>query len=288
MVCLFLPYARQSGQPSIPHLLTNRALDSQNDSTFIPASEKPWFIWLFGWIVTWLFHRHFSKVHVDLNYTPTQGTQTLYYLNHTSWWDGLIPLYLKQRYLHQPSRAMMEDRQMRQYRFFRWIGAFSVHLHDPRAAIPSLRYAVESLKRPGSCLFIYPEGAISPPSDSLPTFKNGIGWIVHNTRRERLALDVVPVSVFIHTMRRSKPECHIRVGTPVDPGLLNPEAVHGEGTGKTTADREGDATGAATKAEDVARKKSLVGTSDAQRITLDLHARLEQDVRTLIRDASVE
>ena len=55
---------------------------------------------------------------------------------------------------------MMEDKQMHEHGLFKRIGAFSVNLENPRSAVRSLRYAVESMKRPHSSLFIYPEGRI--------------------------------------------------------------------------------------------------------------------------------
>jgi chlorobactene lauroyltransferase len=169
------------------------------------------FIFIFDYYVRSLFRRRFKNILIDQQYQPSEESKTIYYLNHTSWWDGLIPLLLNQKLFRQKARAMMEDKQMHQHRFFSKIGAFSVNLENPRSAVKSLRYAVESMQRPNACLFIYPEGKIVPFTGSRPTFKKGLGWISNQCPDT----DVVPVGICIHTARYDKPELYIRIGEPV-------------------------------------------------------------------------
>lgn len=105
----------------------------------------------------------------------------------------------------------MEDKQMREHSFFKKIGAFSVNLENPRSSIHSLRYAVDSMNRPNSSLFIYPEGRIVPFSSKKPSFKPGMGWIAKQCPQ----VDVVPIGIYIHTARHDKPELFIRIGKTV-------------------------------------------------------------------------
>ncbi|MFN1833811.1 lysophospholipid acyltransferase family protein [Balneola sp. MJW-20] len=157
------------------------------------------------------FNRNFEEVWVRMDYKPTKGSRTVYFLNHHSWWDGLIPLYLNKKYFHQKARAIMEDTQMVEYGFFSKIGAFSIDLSDPRKSIRSLRYAKESLVRENSCLFIYPEGRMTPLSYEQPTFKPGLVWLYKETE----GVDFVPVSVVTNSYRFPKPELYIHVGNPI-------------------------------------------------------------------------
>lgn len=106
----------------------------------------------------------------------------------------------------------MEDKQMRQYSFFSKIGAFSINLEDPRASLVSLRYALESMERERASLFIYPEGTITPPSGSIPEFKDGLSWLYTKTTD----LDYVPITLYSHMLRSSKPELYIAIGSSVD------------------------------------------------------------------------
>jgi 1-acyl-sn-glycerol-3-phosphate acyltransferase len=128
------------------------------------------------------------------------------------WWDGLLPLYLSRNIFGQRARAIMEDTQMIKHRFFSKIGAFSIDLSDHRSTITSLRYAVESTNRPNSGLYIYPEGELTPVSNSRPDFKQGLAWIYQNIEA---GVDLVPIAFDSNNFRHSKPELYINIGRPI-------------------------------------------------------------------------
>ncbi|MFW6157255.1 MAG: lysophospholipid acyltransferase family protein, partial [Balneolaceae bacterium] len=140
-------------------------------------------------------------------YHPGRSSRTVYYLNHNSWWDGLIPLLLNECRFEQHARALMEEKQMRQYPFFSRIGAFSIDPGHPRKALRSMQYAVESMQRERASLFIYPEGEIRPAGTPL-RFKKGLAWL-----HGRLpGADIVPIAIHIHTRRYDKPELLLHTG----------------------------------------------------------------------------
>lgn len=120
----------------------------------------------------------------------------------------------------QQARALMEDKQMRKYKLFQKIGAFSINRDDPRKAIISLRYAVNSFERDHSSLFIYPEGAITPTGSKMK-FEGGLAWL-HDKLEH---VDFVPIGIYMHTIRHDKPELHLHVGRPmkVKDGLSSDE-----------------------------------------------------------------
>lgn len=179
---------------------------------FIPADEHPFFIWFFDHYTKWSLKRRFKQVWVKQDYVPKPESRTVYFLNHNSWWDGLIPLYLNRHFLQQNARALMEDKQMRQYSFFSKIGAFSINLEDPRSSLISLRYALESMERDQASLFVYPEGTITPPAGTIPKFKDGLAWLYTKTTQ----VDYVPITIYSHSMRSSKPELYLAIGDLVD------------------------------------------------------------------------
>jgi 1-acyl-sn-glycerol-3-phosphate acyltransferase len=106
---------------------------------------------------------------------------------------------------------MMEDKQMRKHTFFKRIGAFSVNLDDSREIITSLRYAVKSMERKNSSLFIYPEGEIVPFSTQKPQFKKGLALITSKSNDVTL----IPIGIYIHTANSNKPDLFIKVGGQV-------------------------------------------------------------------------
>lgn len=146
-------------------------------------------------------------------YKPSKESKTVYFINHNMWWDGLLPLYLSRNIFHQKARAMMEDKQMKKYPFFSRIGVFSINLSDPKSSIYSLKFAIESMKRANSSLYIYPEGMLTTASESKPEFKKGLAWLYQKMGSE---VDFVPVAFYSHTFRDSKPELYINIGSPVE------------------------------------------------------------------------
>lgn len=202
----FLPYNPNR------YLSSMTVKENQNENQFIEANESRLFISLFGWYVKWLFRFRFKQIWIKQDYYPESDSRTIYYLNHSSWWDGIIPLLLNRYLFNQRARAMMEDKQMLRYTFFRRIGAFSVNLDAPRKSGRSLRYAMESMKRDNSSLYIYPEGKIVPFSVKKPEFEGGLTWLA----RQLPEVDIVPVGIYIHTIRHDKPELHINIGQKVE------------------------------------------------------------------------
>ncbi len=145
---------------------------------------------------------------VKQEYYPDSQARSVYFMNHTLWWDALLPLYLNHGYFKQKARAMMEEKQMREYKFFSKIGAFSISLNDSRSQIRSLRYALDSMKRPKASLYLFPEGELSPASAYKPKFKDGLSWLY----KQCDDVDFVPIVFYTHTFRGSKPELYINIG----------------------------------------------------------------------------
>ncbi|WP_340102735.1 lysophospholipid acyltransferase family protein [Rhodohalobacter sp. 8-1] len=184
----------------------------------MPAKESRLFITIFDWYCRWLFWRRFDSITIQCNYQPADGQKTIYYLNHNSWWDGLIPFLLNQKLFHQNARGMMEDKQLNRYTFFRRLGVFSIDLSSARSSMQSLRYAIRSMDRPNAALYIYPQGEIKPFTTEDLEFKKGIGWLA----KKIPATDLVPVGIYIHTQESDKPRLQITVGRKVSVNRQKP------------------------------------------------------------------
>jgi 1-acyl-sn-glycerol-3-phosphate acyltransferase len=179
---------------------------------FIPARESRWFIAGFRWYVKWLFARRFDQIWIRQSYFPASDHRTIYYLNHTSWWDGLIPLLLNEFRFKQSARAVMEDRQMRDFPFFSRIGAFSIDRANPRSALKSLRYGMDHLRQPGRCLFIYPEGKLYPQEQSPATFEGGLAWMIGQFK-DLSNLNIVPIGIYSHLMDADRPTLLLNIAS---------------------------------------------------------------------------
>jgi 1-acyl-sn-glycerol-3-phosphate acyltransferase len=106
----------------------------------------------------------------------------------------------------------MEYTQMRRYRFFSRIGAFSIDPTSPKSSIKTLRYALNFLTKKKSCLYIYPEGKIVPVTEKTSAFQNGLSWIYQHTD----GVDFVPIGIYIDHSKFSKPELNIYIGDSVE------------------------------------------------------------------------
>jgi chlorobactene lauroyltransferase len=134
---------------------------------------------------------------------------TLAFSNHTNWWDGLAVFFLT-RFVPQKSFfCMMEEKQLKHYRFFTWIGAFSVDLSTPLRAAATLRYAVKLLQKPETLIWIFPQGkmtSVYAPVDVRP----GTHYLATYTAGAQM----LPVAFRYEFFREDRPELLIEIGAP--------------------------------------------------------------------------
>ena len=55
----------------------------------------------------------------------------LLFCNHTNWWDGLIVFLLTRQMRHKAVYCMMEEKQLKHYRFFTWPRRLFGRSHQP-------------------------------------------------------------------------------------------------------------------------------------------------------------
>ncbi|TVQ67964.1 MAG: hypothetical protein EA363_11755 [Balneolaceae bacterium] len=197
---------------------------SQNGSSplFIPEKESPVFTRIFYRYALTLYRRRFRAVWLDDRQMPRNRLATLYIGNHNSWWDALNPLLLNERVIGQRARAMMDEEQLLQYPFFRWLGVFSINRQHPRKALASLEHAVQLLNESGDAqrpvgLWFYPEGKLMRPDKPIVA-ENGITWLARKLDPART--EIVPFATHIHSMRGDKPELFVRMGPAINPRMF--------------------------------------------------------------------
>lgn len=180
----------------------------------IPARHNRLAASLIYWLLvrwpTWSqFDRVWLKIEGPLP-TPEHGP-LICYLNHPSWWDGYAAFWLARAVLDRRFEhyLMMDERQLRSYRFFAWAGVFSVSLTDPRAARTSVHYIGRRLaERRNRCLWIFPQGALTPNERRPLVIHSGAARIA------RLAggATLWPVALRLEFRNEQRPEAFIRAG----------------------------------------------------------------------------
>jgi chlorobactene lauroyltransferase len=133
------------------------------------------------------------------------------YPNHPSWWDGYMCFVLTRMALRDrfESYLMMEEPELRRYRFFSWAGCFSVDRHDPRSAARSVAYVSRLLAERRECaLVIFPQGALAPNDRRPLAIYPGVA---HVARRAGGAT-LWPVALRYEFRGEQRPEAFIRAG----------------------------------------------------------------------------
>jgi 1-acyl-sn-glycerol-3-phosphate acyltransferase len=156
---------------------------------------------------------HFARVwlrHEGPIPTAANGPLIIY-LNHPSWWDGYMALVLNRLVLGNRFQGfcMMDEHELRRYRFFTWLGAFSVNRRDARSAAGSVAYIGRLLAvRPDRALVIFPQGEITP-NDRRP-----LGMFSGMARVAKLAggATLWPVALRYEFRGLQRPEAFMRAG----------------------------------------------------------------------------
>lgn len=145
------------------------------------------------------------------NGSPMDPDQpVIYFMNHSSWWDGLLLYHASQQTSLGDHYVMMEEEQLRQYAFFRKLGAYSINKDNASGIRTSLQYTTELLHS-GKRVWIFPQGEILHQDARPIEFRPGIGLLL---RRSPRAV-AIPVTLCHGMVQHDLPEVSMQVGTPV-------------------------------------------------------------------------
>ena len=163
--------------------------------------------------VQWPIWSTFDRVwlHVDGPLPHPADGPIIAYMNHCSWWDGYIPLLFHREVFDRQfeNYLMMDYRQLRRYRFFAWIGAFSVTINNRREAARSVAYITQLLAtRQDRFLWIYPQGKIVPNDRRPIVIHRGIARIA----RQAGGVLLWPIALRYEFRGEQRPEAFIRAG----------------------------------------------------------------------------
>lgn len=157
-----------------------------------------------------LIRRQFGQVRMSGYAFPATDRPVIAYMNHTAWWDAVVPVHLSHDSFRREIHALMEGEQLRRYPFFRHLGFFGPDeggLADARAVVEHASKVLGSGNKP--ILWICPQGAILP-SRAPMKFKSGLARIAEAVPD---AL-VIPVAVRYEFLKSERPECRVRIGEP--------------------------------------------------------------------------
>jgi hypothetical protein len=143
---------------------------------------------------------------------PADGP-LIVYLNHSAWWDAYMPflLYFEELQASFQTYVMMEEKQLRPYRFFATCGAFSIDRRRPGESEKAIAYISNRLRnQPNRMLWIFPQGKILPNDQRPLRLYPGIARIIAQTGGALCW----PVALRYEFRGMQAPEAFIRTGTP--------------------------------------------------------------------------
>lgn len=138
---------------------------------------------------------------------------TIFYANHTNWWDGIWGYYLVHMVIkHKRFRFMIEE--MNRFPLFQYIGCFPINKKSPQSAIKSLNYAVTTLDTPDTAFWLFPQGIIRPPHYRPEIFQSGLAFMADKAVKQFGGINLVPVANSFMFLRQDRPEVISEIGKP--------------------------------------------------------------------------
>ncbi|MBJ6761502.1 lysophospholipid acyltransferase family protein [Myxococcaceae bacterium JPH2] len=169
--------------------------------------------WALDRYVGWKFRGAFRGLWMR-GALPTGPEGRLVYLNHANWWDGFVAHQLCQL-AGWDGYCLMDEENLRRYRFLARLGAFSIRRGDAASSLGSLRYARKLLRGPHATMCLFPEGEHRPFGVLPLRLGRGVELLAR-------AADVtcVPMGIRYAFFEDERPDVLVEVGEPHAPGPL--------------------------------------------------------------------
>ncbi len=110
-------------------------------------------------------------------FPPDDGLPLLVCLNHSSWWDVMLGIYAANDLFPWDTYAVMDERQLKRYRFFARVGIIGVDRTSLAGARAFLEYAGALLKNHRRALWITAQGEMVSNRTRPMQFQSGVGHI---------------------------------------------------------------------------------------------------------------
>ncbi len=175
---------------------------------------SPWLLRWFRWYSRRYVARHFHAVrlaHAGRPEVPGRAPLVVY-MNHAAWWDPLIGLCLASKLFSERKHyAPVEAGALGQYRFMERLGFFGIDPATRRGAARFLRVSLAVLARPGTALWITPEGRFADPRERPVRLRGGLARLARRLQTGA----VLPLAVEYPFWEERLPEALVQFGQPL-------------------------------------------------------------------------
>ena len=177
----------------------------------IYAEHKKWADFIFKHYLNGLFNRHFFAIHLLTPVPDFDREKPLLLLpNHSTWWDGFFIYLLNKKVLKRKIYLMMLEEQLKQNRFFRLLGTYSIKLDTIKDVKESLNYTIDLLNKeqepPLVCFF--PQGELQAWHERPLIFKRGLELILKNVTTK---INLCYLGIRIEYLGEQRPEVFLQI-----------------------------------------------------------------------------
>lgn len=185
------------------------------------ALRSPARVRFFLWIMQRQMRRAFHGVRVNgPRPAPPAERPLVVYTNHPSWWDPAFGAVLHGHFFAaREAYGVIDAAMLERYRFMRRIGLFGVERGTREGGATFLRTGGRILERPGTALYLTPEGRFTDLRTRPVRFMSGL----HHLLARHPQAVALPVAFEYPFWTERFPEALARFGQPIErpePGEL--------------------------------------------------------------------
>ncbi len=181
--------------------------------TSLPVTS-PAVLTLFSKYALYRLWRNFQGFHLlhRERVAGLDGLPLFIYLNHPSWWDPLVGIFLSQYlFAHRRQYGPIASEGLNKYKFFEKLGFFGVDGGTRAGAARFLRIGRAVMKLPDGVLWVTAQGHFSDPRVRPLVLQPGIAYLTHRVSD----IVVLPIALEYAYWDQRKPEAFAAFGQPM-------------------------------------------------------------------------
>lgn len=171
-----------------------------------------WLISLFAVYNHHYLGRHFHSLRILKDGLPKHDRPTVIFLNHASWWDPLVCMFLARTFF--PGRcsfAPIDAQMLGRYRLFKRLGFFGIKPGSAGGALAFIRSVHCILSSPTNMLWLTPQGRFADARERPPRLRSGLGAIASRLT----AATFLPLAIECTFWTEPKCEILVSFGEPI-------------------------------------------------------------------------
>ena len=174
-----------------------------------------WQLRLFARYCGYYLRRHFHRLYL-LEQSPLHDLgddPVLICLNHPSWWDPLIAIYLSQElFSRRRHYGPIAAAGISKYKFFEKLGFFPIAPETREGAFRFLQIGRAALGTPGCTLWVTAQGQFEDARVRPTKFQAGVGHLARSSSR----FIMLPLAIEYSFWRERTPEAFACFGEPIE------------------------------------------------------------------------